>query len=164
MSTLLNFLRLVETLATRSAVVVTVGCVIWGVLTRYVTAKPAVWTTELSGLAFTWTVFMGAMIAFRRGAHVSIPIFVDALPDGLKIPLRKLSAIAATVFLTYCAYLSFKMMLDGASRISPVLKIPFSLVYLAPLISFAAMTARSALSVFTLIDDEDDPVLDAGSL
>ena len=62
------------------ALLVTVGSVGWGVVTRYVTAQPAVWASEVAAIAFAWLTFFGASACFRHNAHPSIDMLVQRLP------------------------------------------------------------------------------------
>ncbi|WP_323764409.1 TRAP transporter small permease [Marinovum sp.] len=144
--------RRAENLVSFSALAALTGAVLWGVLTRYVTERPAVWTTELSGILFTWVVFIGAMTAHREGRHIRVTLLVDLLPPQVRRALRKLADALVLGFLMYAAWLSFVMMQNGATRPSPVLDIPFSWVYLATLIAFAGMSLTSALRLIGVID------------
>lgn len=128
-----------ERLVSFTALAVLTGSVLWGVLTRYGTAKPAVWTTELSGILFTWVVYVGAMTAHREGRHIRVSLLVDLLPPGPRRAVMLLADLLLLAFLVYVAWLSLVMMQKGASRPSPVLDIPFSWVYLATVIGFAGM-------------------------
>ena len=135
-----------------TALAVLTGSVLWGVLTRYVTERPAVWTTELSGILFTWVVFIGAMTAHQEGRHIRGTLLIDLLPAAARRALRKLADGLVLAFLAYAAWLSFVMMQKGATRPSPVLDIPFSWVYLATLLAFVGMSLTSALRLLGLMD------------
>ncbi|MDV7145596.1 TRAP transporter small permease [Tropicimonas sp. TH_r6] len=144
-----NFLDSAEGIVTNIAMAVLLGSVLWGVLTRYVTAKPAVWTTELSGILFTWVVFIGALTAFRKNQHIRVSLLVDSLPLPAQRIARILSDLVVLSFVGYSAWLSFIMMGKGATRMSPVMDIPFSYVYLAPFIAFSIMTLGALLDIFS---------------
>lgn len=148
--------RRAENLISFSALSVLVLSVLWGVLTRYITERPAVWTTELSGILFTWVVFIGAMTAFRDGRHIRVTLLVDIMPPPAQTFLLKLGNIIVAVFLIYVTYLSVVMMQNGATRPSPVLDIPFSLVYLATVISFAGMSVTACLRVLGIVQEPSD--------
>lgn len=143
----LTALETIERTISHTALIVLFLCVIWGVLTRYVTAQPAPWTSELSGIMFTWMVFIGSATAMRRSEHISVPLLVDLLPTRVAFIIRRLGQLAVLLFLAYVTWLSYQMMIQGASRPSPVLRIPFSLVYLATFLAFIEMTATAALRV-----------------
>lgn len=143
-----------ENLVSFSALSLLLFSVLWGVLTRYITERPAVWTTELSGILFTWVVYIGAMTAYRDGRHIRVTLFVDVLPRSLNRVLRKIGDVLVLGFLAYVTYLSFVMMQKGATRPSPVLDIPFSAVYLATVICFASMTLTSGLRLLGIISQD----------
>lgn len=127
-----------EALAGLSFVVV-VGSVGFGVLSRHVTTTAATWTVELSTLAFTWLVFFGAAAAFRRGMHVRIDILVTMLPNRFQVALRWAVDLLILCFLAYTAYFALQLSISSMARHSPVLRIPFTWVYGAVVLSLASM-------------------------
>ncbi len=147
-----RLIRRTENLISFSALALLTGSVLWGVLTRYVTERPAVWTTELSGILFTWVVFIGAMTAMRDGRHIRVTLLIDLLPEAAGRWLTKIGEIIVLVFLVYVSYLSFEMMQAGATRPSPALRIPFLYVYLATAIAFVGMSVTSAMRLFGLTE------------
>lgn len=147
--------RLFENAVSFAALAALVASVLWGVLTRYVTEKPAVWTTELSGILFTWVVFVGVMAAFREGRHIRVTLLTDLLPDAACRAVLKLGDVAVLCFLAAVTWLSVVMMLKGATRPSPVLDIPFSWVYLATVIAFGAMTVTATLRLLGVLPDPE---------
>lgn len=143
-----KWLRRIEALTAFSALAALTGSVLWGVLTRYVTERPAVWTTELSGILFTWVVFIGAMTAYRNDEHIRVTLLLDLMPDRIRAVVERLVDLVVLVFLIYVTWLALVMMHEGATRPSPVLDIPFSWVYLAVVIAFAGMSVSQALRLF----------------
>lgn len=145
MNSVVRFVRLAERTVTFVALAVLVICVLWGAFTRYISPQPAAWTAELAGILFTWVVFIGAATAFRDGQHIRVGLLVDLAPP----PLSRLVQLAANLivvgFLAYATVLSVQMMQQGASRPSTVLRLPFSLVYLAPVLGFGLMTGTAIL-------------------
>ena len=137
-----------ERLVSYSALAVLLLSVLWGVMTRYVTERPAVWTTELSGILFTWVVFVGATTAFREDRHIRVTLLIDLLPLRAAAIVQFVGKVIVLCFLAYVTYLSYVMMTKGATRLSPVMRIPFSWVYLATFLAFAVMTATEAVRLF----------------
>lgn len=148
------WVRRCENLISLSALSALVLSVLWGVLTRYVTEQPAVWTTELSGILFTWVVYVGAMTAFRDGHHIRVTLLVDMMPKQVHDTLLRIGNVIVLAFLVYVTHLCFLMMQKGATRPSPVLDIPFSWVYLATVISFAGMSITSALRLLGFLPEQ----------
>lgn len=148
-----TWVRRAENLVSFSALAMLTGSVLWGVLTRYITERPAVWTTELSGILFTWVVFIGAMTALRDNRHIRVTLLIDTLPARVRTAVVKAGELIVLAFLVYVTYLSVVMMQKGATRPSPVLDIPFSYVYLATVIGFAGMSVTSFLRLIGLAGD-----------
>ncbi|WP_114390742.1 TRAP transporter small permease [Notoacmeibacter marinus] len=157
MGRVLSWAEWIERWITYTATSGIVLSVLWGVLTRYVTAKPAVWTSELSGILFTWAVFIGAATAFREGRHIRIDLLPLALPENGRRAMELFGRLATLAFLAYAALLSYEMMIEGATRPSPVLRIPFSYVYLAPLLSFSLMAVSDLLQLLGLNVPDGQP-------
>ena len=59
------------------ALVVTVGLQV-GV--RNMLQVPLIWTLDLAQLLFSWLIFVGAALAFRRGAHYVVDLWPDTWP------------------------------------------------------------------------------------
>ena len=57
---------------------------------RYVLNDSFSWTEELAKILMVWSAFLVAPWAYRMGANVSIALFVDALPRGLRLLLQLL--------------------------------------------------------------------------
>lgn len=153
MARIAKLARLIQDFALWSAMLFLLLAVLWGVLTRYVTESPAVWTTEVSGILFTWVVFIGAAAALRDGQHIRVTLLLDALPDGASRLLRFAGDLVVAVFLCYGTWLAIGMMEMGATRFSPVMRVPFSWVYLAVVISFAAMSVTAVLRLLGLAEE-----------
>lgn len=147
------FIGRVESLVSNATLGILVLTVLWGVLTRYITEKPAVWTTELSGILFTWVVFVGAATAYRNGRHIRITLLVDAVPPAVSAIVHFLAKLIVAAFVIYVTYLAYLMMIKGMTRVSPVMDIPFLWVYLAPLISFGIMSLTTLCRLFGLIPE-----------
>ena len=65
-----------EELVAAAAVVVIIASVGWGVITRYVTAQPAAWASEIATLGFAWVVFFGAAACVKYRLHPAIDVLV----------------------------------------------------------------------------------------
>ncbi|WP_366653638.1 TRAP transporter small permease [Fodinicurvata sp. EGI_FJ10296] len=75
------------------ALIMTVGL---QVAARNVFRIPLIWTLDLAQLLFSWLIFIGAAMAFRRGVHYT----VDIVPEGwatLSAVLRVIGILASAV-------------------------------------------------------------------
>lgn len=73
------------------ALVVTVGLQVGA---RNVFKLPLVWTLDLAQLLFSWLIFVGAAVAFRRGAHYLVDIWPDNWA-GFRLGLDVIGVLAA---------------------------------------------------------------------
>ncbi len=94
-------------------VLVTLACVAYSVVLRYVFATPVTWTDELSGYLVVAIVMLGAAESLRRGDHIS----VDLLTAGARGRTR----LGLEVWAMVCAAL-----VAGAIVYSAVLMVRFS--------------------------------------
>ncbi|WP_306119811.1 MULTISPECIES: TRAP transporter small permease [unclassified Roseitalea] len=149
-----------ETLAVVALCVVVVA-VSYGVITRHVTQTPATWATELASLSFTWVVFLGAAGAMRRHMHVSVDAITRILPRAVAGPLAWLADLLVLAFLAYTLWLAFGIMIDANERPSPVLRISFTWVYLAVVLSFGSMLVHHVLHMLERLRTGIHPALEA---
>ena len=70
-----------------------VGAVTWQVFTRYVLDDPASWTEEIARYVFAWEIFLGAALAFGRGAHIVVDV-VMVVFTGIA---RRIVAVASYI-------------------------------------------------------------------
>jgi len=108
-----------------------------------------------------WKAKLEATEVTYADEHIRVTLLVDALPEAAGKILRVAVEWFSIAFLLYAAYLSFVMMGKGATRPSPVLRIPFSWVYLAPLVGFSLMALSACRRLFGLTETLDDS--DTGS-
>jgi TRAP-type C4-dicarboxylate transport system permease small subunit len=132
-----------EVLACASLVLVVLA-VAWGVLTRYVTAQPAPWAGEVSGMAFAWLVFLGSAAGFKRGMHASVDLLTARLPARVRRSLAIAVDLAVLVFAAYVAWLGFEFTQRNLDNPSPVLRLPMSIIYLPVALCFVSVAIRLA--------------------
>ncbi len=135
--------RQAEELIAGIALVVVVLAVCWGVITRYVTAQPATWAGEIAAFGFAWCVFVGSAAVVKRGGHVSVDMLVMAFPPRLRAAVNGLAQLAGLAFCAVATWLAFDFALSNADNPSAVLRLPLTILYLAPATGFLLMTLRT---------------------
>lgn len=70
-----------EELIAGAALVVVIGSVLWGVVTRYVFPQPAAWSYEVATIGFAYVVFFGAAAGVRYRLHSDIDVLVRMFPE-----------------------------------------------------------------------------------
>ncbi len=58
---------------------VLLGCVVWGVVTRYMLGGQARWTEELARFLLVWLGFSGAALAYAGREHLGVDLLVGRL-------------------------------------------------------------------------------------
>jgi len=111
------------------ALLMTVGAVGWGVITRYVTAQPAVWASEVAGIGFAWLTFFGASACFAHNAHPSIDMLVGRLPAATQRAVRFGVDLLVAAFLVYFCWLGLEFSISAWDNPTAVLRLPMTVVY-----------------------------------
>lgn len=134
-----------ETVAGAGLVIVVI-ITIYNIVNRYVLEQSAVWAPELAGMIFAWVVFLGASAAWKRGMHISISVLVRRLGPRAQALVRLAGDAVLVAFLAYATYLAAKITVSSYSRLSPVMRVPFSYVYASAALCFALMLLRQVMA------------------
>lgn len=94
-----------------------------GVISRYLIQRPLTWSDELAAVMFLWLAMLGAVIAFRRSAHMRMTALVDLASPETRAFLDLLGVVAAATFLILVGYPAFEFAMDEAIVTSPSLEI-----------------------------------------
>lgn len=130
-----------------AALLVTVGAVGWGVVTRYVTAQPAVWASEVAAIAFAWLTFFGASACFRHNAHPSIDMLVGRLPAGPQRAVRVGVDALVAAFLGYFCWMGVAFSIAAWDNPTAVLRLPMTIVYGPITLATAMMLVRHLINM-----------------
>jgi TRAP-type C4-dicarboxylate transport system permease small subunit len=141
-----EWLRRAEVFVVVVSIGLVLGSVVWGVLTRYVSAQPAAWTGEVAGIAFCWCGFIGSALIYAEG-HPRI-YEPGAIPSQW---LRRATetfgfAVQAAVLLAV-AILAFKQIGINVRNPTAVLRLPGSIYYVP--VAWFSLSALARLSLRT---------------
>lgn len=137
-----------------SFVVVFVTYVIM-IVYRYIFNAQINWIYELSMIAFVWTVVLSASYCSRKDDHIIFTMLYDILGKNGQLIFR----IVGDLFIVVIMSILFPKAVEAVSFLaikkSPLLKIPFSIIY-SPFIVFNFFTIVHHLielfkSIFMLI-------------
>lgn len=120
-------------------VVLTVLGVIW----RRVFNSPFTWLEEVQLACMVWIVFCAGGAAFRTGNHVAIEMVVDLFPHKIQKIIDWLISAVVLLVLAYLFFqsISFIQIFLKSGRSTPMLNIPYSVIYGIAPISFVVMIA-----------------------
>ncbi|WP_112323422.1 TRAP transporter small permease [Oceanibium sediminis] len=168
---MVKYLRLVERTTLVVLFLTMAGLFFFSVITREIGgtfASKFAWIEEAVRLMNTFLVFLGLGLALERGKHVGIDSFRDRMPEKLRFLVLKLIDAMGFFFSIYLAWLGYGLsqFVLGTGQSSPTLGIPMGYVYFAPVIGFALLALRFALSFFGVFDrhaKSDTPEVEMGS-
>ena len=101
------------------------------VLFRYILHLPLFWTEEFARYCLVWASLLGAAVALKRGEHIAVTFFLDNFSKRVARTLTMVAQISVVLILTVMAWGGIKLVLVTSAQISPALRIPMAVPYLA---------------------------------
>jgi TRAP-type transport system small permease protein len=103
---------------------------------------------EVTRILFLWMAFVGITVAFKRGAHVRVEVFLNLFPYWLRRGANVVTTALALGFFVYTAYVGFDLLAIVRTQRMPSSGLSALWLYLPVFVSFAVMAlhAVSALS------------------
>lgn len=123
---------------------------------RFVIKASLPWSEELTRYIMAYTVFIGAAIAAKEGAHVGITAFVDCLPKSANKFVRVLSTFISFLFSVLLIYLSVILItfLIKSGQKSPAMLIPMWIAYFSVPLGAVLMSIRFLQAGYMLLKEE----------
>jgi TRAP-type C4-dicarboxylate transport system permease small subunit len=131
-----------EEIVASLAVAVIIAAVGWGVITRYVTAQPAAWASEVATLAFAWAIFFGGTACIKYRLLPTIDMLVVRLPAGAQTAIRWANHALLLAFFAFMTWFGVRFAIDTWSSPSPVLRMPQTFLYGPVALCSALMAVR----------------------
>jgi TRAP-type C4-dicarboxylate transport system permease small subunit len=124
---------------------------LWQVLARFVLSQPSTWTEEAMRRLLIWMVMLGTVVAFRRGALVSVDLMLRVATGAWR---RVVRAVITGASLAYLAVLVW----FGVDLVSRVRFQTFASMELSMGWAYAALPVGAALAVLAVLAHHLDPV------
>ncbi|GAC1659061.1 MAG: TRAP transporter large permease subunit [Candidatus Elarobacter sp.] len=128
-----------------------------GVFTRYVLGNPLVWSDELATIVFLLLAMLGAVVAYRRGEHISLSVLVRRSPPRLRKVLEAIASVVTAIFVIELMPATVKFFKQEQIDLTPALNVPRSYEVLAIIICLALILVMALLRL-----SEQDPKIVAG--
>ena len=125
---------------------------------RYVLKDPIIWSEEAARYLMVWSTMLGISIATRQKAHLGIDIFISMAPKKIQRGLEIFSTLMMIVMFVFLAIISI-VFIQSAIRtgnVSPMLRIPFYIIYLALPLGFGLGAIRSIQDLVDVIKGVDN--------
>ena len=100
-----------------------------GVFYRYVLNNSIYWAGEVSRYLLVYITFLGATIAYKRGAHVGIDIIVERLSKKVKVFFHYLITLTFIIFWLIILIKSFKLYPLYILQKTATLEIPYAIPF-----------------------------------
>ncbi len=156
MKKLLDGLVKLETVLAGVILSALILCTFSGVIARYCFSTPFTWEEEFQLACMVWITFLAAPVAFHTKSHVAIEILVDAFPEKLRRIIEFLIVVVMYAILIYFFFRSidFIQVISSTSRKTPILKIPYSVIYgVAPVSIILMFISYTYMSVKNFLDN-----------
>lgn len=133
-----RWVRPLEALAAALVALITV-LLLAGVLSRYVFARPVVWMDEAVSTAFIWLSMLGAVLAVHRHDHLRLALFVERMPERLRVHVQAFGFVAVAALLLALLPPAWQYAQDEWFIRTPALDLPNSFRVAALGTGFAGM-------------------------
>lgn len=133
-------------------IILTVAGVAW----RYIFGSPFTWLEEVQLACMVWIVFAAGGAAFRTGNHVAIEMVVDLFPKKVQKVIEWMISVVVVVVLAYLFVqsLGFIQIFLKSGRSTPMLDIPYSVIYGIAPVSFVVMIVSYFYSIIKGVKSE----------
>ncbi|MCR4441843.1 MAG: TRAP transporter small permease [Peptococcaceae bacterium] len=101
------------------------------------------WSEEISRYFLVWGTFFAATMAYKRGNHIAINFFIEALPQKIRFYFSLLIYVLSLLFFAVISYYSLVMIKLQVFQISPALGIPMQFVYMSIPVSLTVMALHA---------------------
>lgn len=108
-----------------------VGIVFIQVICRYVLGNSLSWAEEFAQMVFVWLIYLGGIIAVRKGINISFDVFLEMLPYKLWVPVFAAGSLVSMGFLVVALYFGFEIASMNMMQSSAIMRVPMGLAYLA---------------------------------
>ena len=131
------------------AVIAVLG--LWQVVARFVLSQPSTWTEESMRRLLIWMVMLGTVVAFRRGALVSVDLMVRTAKGTW---LKVVRTVITTTALAYLAVLVWY----GINLVTRIRFQTFASMELSMAYAYAALPVGAALAMLAVVANHIDPL------
>ena len=123
----------------------------WQVIARFVLSQPSTWTEESMRRLLIWMVMLGTVVAFRRGALVSVDLMLRTARGAW------LTTVRWTITITALAYLGV-LVWFGIGLVTRVRFQTFASMELSMGWAYAALPVGAALAMVAVIAHHLQPI------
>lgn len=124
---------------------------LWQVVTRFVFNQPSSWTEEAMRRMLVWCVMLGIVVAFRRGALVSVDLALRTSTGKWRTAIRSFITGSALAYLAVLLW--FGLDLTWRVRFQSFAALDLSMAW-----AYAALPVGALLCMVAVVANHLDPI------
>lgn len=100
------------------------------IILRYTMGRSMIWIQEISVLLMVWLIFTGTTKTVYNKKDIAIRIFVDKIPEKIRIIIDTFGRIAVLIFLIYYSLFGYKLIVtqwDTRTLVAEIRQIYFTI-------------------------------------
>lgn len=101
----------------------------WQIFTRWVLNDPSTFTEEFMRYMLIWAAMIGSAYCFYKNEHLAFDLFKNKATGKLAIFLTVFVEVVVISFISYVFIYGGFRLAAGATNASPVMQIPFYIIY-----------------------------------
>lgn len=138
--------------------------VTWQVFTRYILEDPAPWTEEIARYVFTWEIFLGAALAFGRGAHIVVDAVMAVATGRVRRVVAVLGYLATLAMLLPLVWFGAEMVELTSNTYATASQLNIGVVYAALPVGAAIGAVYVVLHLVTVLRGGEPTHAEASTL
>lgn len=139
------FIKNIEEFISGICLSITLMCIITNVLLRFTFGFIIIWAEEVATIAFVWCVFIGASACYKRNMHIGVDFLIQLLPLKIKNFIQAIVYFVMIVINIYFTYISYIFAISAWGKLTPILRLPYTVVDIPVTIGFFMMSIHSFL-------------------
>lgn len=124
---------------------------LWQVVSRFVLSQPSTWTEEVMRRLLIWCVMLGIVVAFRRGALVSVDLMLRSARGAWRTVVRTLITGVSLVFLSVLLWFGIDLVVRVRFQTFASLDLSMGWAY-------AALPVGAGLALVAVLAQHIDPM------
>ncbi len=132
-------------------VLVVFSQVVW----RFVFNNPFSWTEELARYLQVWLILLASVACIQKGRHLAVDYFTHILPFRIAKVLKLASIFCVLLFTAVLFFASIQLISITIHQITPAIRLPIMVVYLAFPISSLFMFVESLVLFLKMTSASD---------
>ena len=130
-------------------------CIAFNVLVRILFESSLVWAEEYAYLLFCYAVFFGTIIIYDKKEIISINAILILLPKAVQKFVFYFNRMLLVLINAALTYLTIRFAIQGASKFTPMMRIPYSIIDASIALMFFFITLYSIRDLVYAITKRD---------